>query len=54
MTHRPQSGGFWFYNIGSIGVNSEYYYEVISNTGESTEHLLQGGKEASDPTAFHT
>lgn len=54
VTCRPQSGGFWFYNIGSIGVNSEYYYEVISATGESTDHLLQDGKEASPLTSFHT
>lgn len=45
MSRRKQANGYWFYNAGSVGVHAEYYYQVESETGEFTDHLIQGGKE---------
>lgn len=41
-----QTEGYWFYNVGSVGVHSEYAYLIETNSGEKEERLIQGGKEA--------
>ncbi len=45
MISRKQTNGYWFYNAGSVGIHAEYYYQIESETGEFTDHLIQGGKE---------
>ena len=49
---RQQKNGYWFANIGSIGLHSEYVYLITNHDNFTRNHLLQGGKEAYIPYIF--
>ena len=43
---RRQKNGYWFYNVGSIGIHCEYIYLIKNHESLIRYHLLQGGKES--------
>ena len=45
MDCRPQVNGFWFANVGSIGSNCIYDYQICNLNNECKQKLIQGGRE---------
>lgn len=42
---RKQDSGHWFYDVGGIGVGSEYYVTLTNSNEKQYQHLIQNGKE---------
>ncbi|CBK24845.2 uncharacterized protein [Blastocystis hominis] len=40
-----QDSGHWFYDVGGIGVGSEYYVTLTNSNEKQYQHLIQNGKE---------
>lgn len=40
-----QDSGHWFYDVGGIGLGSEYYVTLTNSNEKQYRHLIQNGKE---------